>query len=148
MVGGSMSGNEIVTAILIFIGVMAITSLVFGSWVVLSILRGIGNLLSGSTRNSQRAVSQQRPPVVPVAMASSPRAYVPPVPPTPPPIQPQPHSLGALLNVKNAGVPGDGIPCQGQGCRQVNPLSARFCRRCGHPISQVTAAAQRRVAMW
>ena len=125
--------EEIVLGIVIFLGIMAISALVFGGWVVVSVLKGIGNVVFGTQ----------------------------PKPVARPGINPQGKGVGGSVgspSVQKMGFTGikplppvdakGGVPCQGPGCRQVNPTSARYCRRCGHPISQVTAAAQRRVAMW
>jgi hypothetical protein len=45
---------DVVVVVLIFIGVMAVTSLVFGGWIVVNLFRGIGALLGlNSTRPPQ-----------------------------------------------------------------------------------------------
>jgi hypothetical protein len=40
------------------------------------------------------------------------------------------------------------IRCVQPGCRAENPLSARFCRRCGRVIGARQPAPLRQVAMW
>ena len=40
------------------------------------------------------------------------------------------------------------VACPHDNCRAQNLAVARFCRRCGRPVSHATGAVVRRVAMW
>jgi hypothetical protein len=39
-------------------------------------------------------------------------------------------------------------PCDRPGCRALNPVEARFCRRCGQKLEQRNSVYVRRVAMY
>ena len=126
--------QEFALILLLFVGIMGIAALIFGGYIVTSIFKTVGNMLFGWSPPRPRPPQHlQRPGPARVASIPPPVANygVPLVRALPAPMMPTANS----------------VPCQGPGCQQMNPNDARFCRRCGHPISQVTAAAQRRVAM-
>ena len=43
---------------------------------------------------------------------------------------------------------GSGARCMTQGCRTMNPPTARFCRRCGRGMPQAQRVQVRRAAVW
>lgn len=153
--------HEFALVLVLFIGIMAFASLAFGGWIVLSVLRGLGNALFGSGRTVQRMAPRAgRPPgmqpLPPVSNFGTPSGHS-----TPPPVPgfavtgapgygTPVRGVSAAVGSSNPASAGAhfGVPCQGPGCQQVNPAEARFCRRCGHPISQFTAQARRRAATW
>lgn len=90
--------------ILVFMGVIAITALLFGVWVIVGIVRIMGRII-GTIFGTPR-----RPPM-PITRA--------------------------LPSVR----------CPNDRCHAMNPVNARFCRRCGQAID-VQRVASRRAAMW
>ena len=63
------------------------------------------------------------------------RLLIGPKMPPPPMLQP-PHPPGAVRE------------CGRISCRALNPIEARFCRRCGHRLDQPQSVPVRRVAMF
>lgn len=82
--------SEVIVAILIFIGVICVTVLLFGTWVILSVLRMIGRALG-------------------IAPASR-------------------HGRMYAATAPNL------VRCNRPRCHAENPMSAQFCRRCGHSM--------------
>jgi hypothetical protein len=88
--------------ILIFMGVIAVTALIFGVWIVATIFRLVFRGVFGLFN---------------------------------PPTYPQMSSA-------------HGVICQNNRCRNANPGTAQFCRRCGQKLPQVQHVNVRRAAMW
>ena len=109
---------EFFLALFIFLGVMAVTALIFGGWIIVNVVRGVGSLLG--LRSSR--------PQTPLARNYF-GAYQPPFP-------------------GQAQAPNGYVQCAIPGCRHVNPASAKFCRHCGHAFPPPQAAVARRVAMF
>jgi hypothetical protein len=106
----------------IFIAVIGITALLFGGWVVFSllrlVLRGIGAIFLPMPEPTTPARPLQRPgtaPQLPQPMSST---------------EPQ------------------GLRCIHNGCHQMNPTTAHFCRRCGRALPTPERVSVRRAAMW
>ena len=115
----------------IFIAVIAITALLFGGWVVFTllrlVLRGIGALFL--------PVPQPTAPARPLETSASsvePR----------PGLKPQPLPPPQLSNDVQ------GRRCTHDGCHQTNPTTAHFCRRCGRALPTPERVSVRRAAMW
>jgi hypothetical protein len=112
---------EAIGTFFIFIAVIAITALLFGGWVVFSllrlVLRGIGAVLMPSPQPVARPL--QRPGHPPQ-----------PLPPPQSAMDPQ------------------GLRCIHNGCHQMNPTTAHFCRRCGRALPTPERVSVRRAAMW
>ena len=94
---------DVFVAILIFIGIVVVSVLFFGGWMMVAIVRLMARALGGGGG----------------------RAYAPQPPPRP-----------------------QLVACPHDNCRAQNLAVARFCRRCGRPVSHATGAVVRRVAMW
>lgn len=102
---------EGVVIILLFVGVIAVTALIFCVWVIAMVLRlvlrGIGTLFMAprvGARKSGWTMTEHR-------------------------------------------TTGDSVICASQRCRAANPAGARFCRRCGQPIT-TTRVGVTRAACW
>jgi hypothetical protein len=93
---------DVFVAILIFIGIVVVSVLFFGGWMMVAIVRLMARALGGGGR-----------PYTPQQL-------------------PRPH----------------GVICPYDNCRADNLAAARFCRRCGRPLSVPNRAVVRRVAMW
>ena len=93
--------SEVAYMLLLFVGVIVITAVAFGVWLIVAIirliLRGMG------------------------AIFSPPRTY-------------RPVSVATFC-------------CPRRGCQAINPVSARFCRRCGQELLH-GHAANRQAAVW
>ena len=115
---------DIALFMIIFIGVMAVTALVFGGWVIVNVARGIGSLLG--LRQAPRLMQQHRQAFAPGR--------------APPPLAPSSRALTSL----DPPPPGY-LRCNIHGCRHLNPASARFCRHCGNafPLTAQQAAVPR-----
>jgi hypothetical protein len=94
-----------------------ITALVFGGWLVVSIIRLIVNAIS--------AIAGVQPRPMPAR---------------------DPRMLGNPAGATHA--PPRMLACVNPSCRNVNPMAASFCRRCGHRLPQPQRVAVRRAAMW
>ena len=94
----------------LFIGVMAITAVIFGGWVIGRIAQGLGRMLG----------------------------LIPPRPTRMPP--PQLRGYSVPQSLPSFGLPAGSIQCRIAGCRHVNPLTAKFCRHCGHAFPQIQSA--------
>jgi hypothetical protein len=108
---------EFFVTVFIFIGIMAVTVLVFAAWIIVNVVRGMFGLF-GTPRTQQFPQGQNRA-----------------APPNWRPVQGS-FSGSPVVGTVQCGVPG---------CRRINPAGARFCRRCGHafPQQQQVAAARR-----
>jgi hypothetical protein len=82
--------GEFIVTILIFIGVLAVSTVLFGGWVFMFVVRGARRFINGPARMT-----------------------------------------------------GDGAGrcCGNVGCRLINPLHARFCRRCGSDLGHIAGPA-------
>jgi hypothetical protein len=109
---------EFFLALFIFLGVMAVTALIFGGWIIVNVVRGIGTLLGLRSR-----------PQPPLARNFYAGYQSPPLP-------------------AQSWAPSGYVQCAVPGCRHVNPASAKFCRHCGHAFPPPQAAVARRVAMF
>ncbi|WP_428938368.1 hypothetical protein [Fontivita pretiosa] len=47
-----------------------------------------------------------------------------------------------------AQAPAGRVACANDRCRAMNPVTARFCRRCGHELHQPQQVPIHRAAMW
>jgi hypothetical protein len=109
--------------VLIFFGIIALTAVLFGLWLLFTIVRlifrGIGALVAPASPTRDRELAGAR--------AKS----LPPL-------------IGTGLNTL------PGARCVNSRCRGFNPTAARFCRRCGSALPQTltTPLATKRVAMW
>ena len=116
---------EFFLTMFIFVGVMAVTVLVFGGWVLVNVMRGLFGMFGGSSR---------RPASLPPQSRVGPAPW-------------RPMQQNPLNNFSNFSSPG-AIQCGVPGCRRLNPAGARFCRRCGHAFPQQQhVSAVRRVAV-
>jgi hypothetical protein len=108
---------EGVGIVFIFIGVTALTALLFGGWVIFAILRlivrGFVSLVDPAPPAPARPL--QRPGTSPVLPVSS---------------------------------DAQGLRCTHEGCHQMNPTTAHFCRRCGRALPTPQRVGVRRAAMW
>lgn len=98
------------------------TALLFVFWLVVTILRGITRLVLGP--------GMKKPPRVGVfdcAVAGPRMKNPPPLPTRDPP------------NTRR---------CCRDSCRALNPVEARYCRRCGQPLEDPQHVAVRRAAMF
>jgi hypothetical protein len=110
---------EGVGIVFIFIGVTALTALLFGGWVIFTILRLImRGLIAIFDPRAASARPLQRPGAAPG------------LPPLPASNFPQ------------------GLRCSHEGCHQMNPTTAHFCRRCGRALPTPQRVGVRRAAMW
>ena len=110
--------TEIFVGWFLFIGVMAITAVVFGGWVIGRIARGLGMMLGLiPPRNARMAAPQMLP------FSQSP-------------------------NLPPFGLPHGSIQCRIAGCRHINPTSAKFCRHCGHAFPQMQSTPMAREAVY
>jgi hypothetical protein len=93
--------------IFIFFGVIVVTALLFGGWLIYTIIRlifrGFGALIGGGMSDD----------------------------PAPPRLQ-----------------GGQGLRCSNARCRNFNPNTAQFCRRCGAALPAIHRVEVRRAAMW
>src|SRR5438067_2145393 len=64
---------EFFLALFIFLGVMAVTALIFGGWVIVTVFRGLGSLFGVSSRQPMRG-GMGAPPFA--GQASAPAGYV------------------------------------------------------------------------
>jgi hypothetical protein len=92
--------GEFVITSLIFFGIISVTAVIFGVWVVGSVLKW---LVTGIFGTPQRRVQGRAVPQV---------------------------------------------RCVRRGCAAENPVTARFCRRCGLPLPAAEQVSVRRAAMW
>lgn len=110
--------TEIFVGWFLFIGVMAITAVVFGGWVIGRIARGLGRMLGL---------------IPPPGVRMSP---------------PQIRGYAAPQNVTTMGLNQGSIQCRIGGCRHINPTSAKFCRHCGHAFPQMQSTPMAREAVY
>ena len=102
---------EVFLALFIFLGVLAVTALIFGGWVIVNVAKGIGSLVGLSVRPAAQG-RFNGPPPIPAQWA------------------------GAEITL-----------CRVPGCCHMNPVSARFCRHCGHAFPPAQPVGARRMAM-
>ena len=113
---------EFFLALFIFLGVMAVTALIFGGWIIVSVFRGIASLLGMSTApRVPRGGGQQ-------AMGAN-------------------YGPGAGQQQQYL-TPLGYTRCNVAGCRHLNPQGARYCRHCGHAFPPAQHVAVRRAAMF
>lgn len=130
---------EISLAIVIFVFIIAITALVFGGWVIVSVFRGAGRFLGWMMgRPSSRAVNrfpmpapQMMPQPAPVFENRGPVAFN-PAPASPPSAEPVGSSSQA---------------CSFPRCKAPNSVEARFCRRCGRQLQKPASVVRERMAV-
>lgn len=109
---------EIFVGWFLFIGVMAITAVVFGGWVIARIARGLGMMLGLiPPRNAPMAARQM-------------------------------HTFSQSPNLPTFGLPQGSIQCRIGGCRHINPAAAKFCRHCGHAFPQMQSSPMSREAAY
>ena len=122
---------EFILFILIFVGIMAVSALVFGGWFIVMIARGIGAFLGM-------------------------RAAAPPLPSGPgAPHHPHHHPHHPLHGgdprpsgaVQTGPVTGQRV-CGYELCKAENDGTARFCRRCGRQLAAPARVQVSRAAVW
>ncbi len=118
---------EVLLTVFIFVGVIAVTALVFGGWILVKMIRGIGSLLGLSAGPAPGHVNRH---IIGTW-------------------QPGPSPMQLTYTTNPNAVPPASMQCGSPGCRQLNPVGARFCRRCGQafPRHQTVAATARRTAV-
>jgi hypothetical protein len=111
---------EVAIFAIIFVGILAVSTVVFGGWFVVTIVRGIATFLGiipGPPRPDPRRFGYRRGrPMIDAPAASVPEA-------------------GQRL-------------CPYELCKSTNDLHARFCRRCGRQMGPAKPVSVRRAAGW
>jgi hypothetical protein len=102
--------GEFILFTLIFVGIMAVSALIFGGWFLVMLVRGIAAFFG---------VRSEPPPI-------------------------GPRRAGGV----QVGPPMSRRLCSYELCRAPNEGNARFCRRCGRPLSAPIHAHVRRAAVW
>jgi ribosomal protein L40E len=98
--------GEIFFTIFLFIAITGVTAVLFGGWVIFSVLKlawRAGSALSCGTAGR-----------------------------------------GRMMSAANGAT----RVCGNDRCKAANPVTAKFCRRCGQPMGQMQRVAVRRAAMW
>jgi len=109
---------------LVFIFILVFSALAFGGWVIVTLFKGVGQLIRllfmpDQLKKNQPPIGYRGPRPSPAAQRPSPMPYIGPV-----------------------------QLCAFPRCKAPNPAAARFCRRCGRKIESHVAAAQpQRVAV-
>jgi len=96
---------EVIVTFFLFFAVTAVTALLFGGWVIISICRLVWRGISTMTGLPDHA---------------------------------------RLINTSASAM----RACSNTRCKGMNPVSARFCRRCGQHLPEAQHVAVRRAAMW
>lgn len=112
--------GEFIIFLIIFVGVISVSVLVFGGWFLVMLVRGIAGFL-GMRGSEPAAIGHRRP---------SGARQIGPVPP------PLPGAAAAY-----------GPPCPYELCKSPNDPHARFCRRCGRKLAAQHVNV-RRAAAW
>lgn len=113
---------EIVVAILVFVGALIVATLVFGGWVIVSIIRVLANAIGGGGR-SALPHARRVPPRLPPALGG--------------------RRCCAHANCRAANV------LTARYCRRCGrPLDGREAARRSDPAAERNVAVARRVAMW
>ena len=112
--------GEFILFLVIFVGIMAVSALVFGGWFIVMIARGIGAFLG---------VRPTAPPLPPQQFGAH---------------DGLPRPSGA---VQTGPVAGQRV-CGYELCKAHNDGSARFCRRCGRQLSTPARVQVSRAAVW
>jgi ribosomal protein L40E len=125
-------------AFIIFVFIIAITSLVFGGWVIVTLFKGVGQFLGWVMgRPNRPAVGPmlvQRPMPLPTPVFGN-RTPVPFSPPIAPP-------TAAIETIEEISAQSCSFPR----CKAANPVAARFCRRCGRQLQKPAAMVRERMA--
>jgi hypothetical protein len=111
---------EFILFLVIFVGIMAVSALVFGGWFLVMIARGIGAFLG------------VRPAGVP----------------QPPPGQPMPYGFQRPSGAVQTGPVAGHRVCAYELCKADNDGTARFCRRCGRQLAAPARVRVNRAAVW
>jgi ribosomal protein L40E len=112
--------GEFIIFILIFVGIMAVSALIFGGWLITMIVRGIAGFLG----------VRSDPPMIPH------QGYHGPGGPRRPSGATQ---IGPVAGHRQ---------CQYELCKAPNDGRARFCRRCGRELTRPAQVHVRRAAVW
>jgi len=116
--------GEFILFLVIFVGIMAVSALVFGGWFIVMIARGIGaflgvRVLGGNNGNNRYPVAQGNDPGV-----RRPSGSV---------------QTGPIVGQR---------ACAYELCKAPNDATARFCRRCGRQLAAPARVQVSRAAVW
>src|SRR3954462_8613248 len=110
--------GEFILFLVIFVGIMAVSTLVFGGWFIVMIARGIGAFLG----------------VRPIGGQPAPPQF--------------PHGVRRPSGAVQTGPVVDQRTCAYELCKAPNDATARFCRRCGRQIAAPARVQVSRAAVW
>jgi hypothetical protein len=113
---------EFILFLVIFVGIMAVSALVFGGWFLVMIARGIAAFLG------------VRPARVPPQMPAGP--------------QQGPYGFRRPSGAVQTGPVAGHRVCAYELCKAENDASARFCRRCGRQLAAPARVRVTRAAVW
>ena len=113
--------GEFILFVVIFVGIMAVSALVFGGWFIVMLARGIGSFLG------VRAIGDNRAPT------ALPQGF---------------HGVRRPSGAVQTGpVVGQRV-CAYELCKAPNDGTARFCRRCGRQLAAPARVNVSRAAVW
>ena len=115
--------GEFILFLVIFVGIMAVSTLIFGGWFIVMIARGIGaflgvRVLGGNSGNNRYPVAQGGYGV------RRPSGSV---------------QTGPVVGQRT---------CAYELCKAPNDATARFCRRCGRQLAAPARVQVSRAAVW
>ena len=117
--------GEFILFVIIFVGIMAVSALIFGGWFLVMLARGIGAFLG---------ISSSTPP--------------PPHHNAPPPAIPHGGGVRQFNGAVQTGPVAEERTCGYELCKAQNDGSARFCRRCGRQLASPARVRVSRAAVW
>jgi len=112
---------EFILFLAVFIGIMAISALIFGGWFIVMLVRGIGGFLG----------IRPTPPPIPVGPRRPSGAV----------------QIGPIRQAQNSPLINQCI-CAYELCKATNDINAKFCRRCGRELATPSPVRVRRAAVW
>ena len=120
--------GEFILFVIIFVGIMAVSALIFGGWFLVMLARGIGSFLglrAGPTPYPHQGAAPPLPNAAPYGGGV--------------------HQLNGAVQT---GPVTDLRPCAYELCKAENDASARFCRRCGRQLAAPARVRVSRAAVW
>jgi len=120
---------EFILFLAIFIGIMAISALIFGGWFIVMLVRGIGGFLG----------IRPTPPPIPVGPRRPSGAVQ---------IGPIRQVQGGQVRQVQDGPLINQCICAYELCKATNDINAKFCRRCGRELVVPSPVRVRRAAVW
>ena len=144
---------EVTLAILLFIAVLGITTLICGVWVFYKVMRLLGNLVGFVVNRMVDVLSllgtvavRRRQPTRPRVVTVDGVYTLSPVSSAGRDVN-RPRKAHAVIPRAPEPLVDDMVRCSLAGCLAPNPRQARYCRRCGQRLAQRNAVRQRPLAV-